>query len=74
MKRTVDRAKKSRCDHCLFYNKRIYCCQRNPKVNLSIPYWRKCDYFVWKENEEVSDKEGVIWRTILNTTTMLPSS
>lgn len=50
-KRTVDKTKKSniKCEHCQFYDKQIYCCQRNPKVNLSIPYWRRCDYFTWRE-------------------------
>ena len=50
--RKIDRTKKSniKCEHCKFY--KHYVCQHNPKVNVSIEYWRRKPCFVWPEVKE----------------------
>lgn len=60
MKRQLDKTKKSnkKCEHCTYYNKVIHCCQRINKVNLSIPYWKKCQFFKWIEDSEGIDAES----------------
>jgi hypothetical protein len=56
MKGKVDRTKRSniKCEHCKFYSKVDFCCHKDPKLNLSIPYWSKRPCFEWPE--EVTDE------------------
>lgn len=52
--RKVDRTKKSneKCEHCRFYSRKDWCCHKNTKVGVSIPYWRHMSCFEWPVEEQ----------------------
>lgn len=51
MKRPVDKTKKSnmKCEHCRFYMNHKQLCVHDSKMNTHMNYWKKCQYFDWKE-------------------------